>query len=335
MRITIVGMGSIGQRHFQNLILFRKKYGIDIIKAFEKNKNKISQLKKKFKNYLITDNFKEAIKGADVVYICSPTNLHIESIKKTLKYITPHFYIEKPLSSNINSCKLILSKIKKTKKKVGMGYMLHNHPVITHTKKILEQKTLGKVLSVRAESGFYLPFWHPSEDYRDFYMSSIKEGGGALLDTSHEINYLQYFFGAAEKVSGKVQTISDLEITSDDLTLANIYFKNKVQAQVHLDLLQFDEERYFKIIASKAILIGDLKHNTIKICNLKTKQWKNKKFKFKFDTIYHTQLKNFMNLLQNKKANICDTNSAYHTMEIVEAIRKSSNKNSQIVKVNS
>jgi len=333
MKISVIGMGSIGQRHFQNLISFKKKYNIKTICGYEKNNSRVLKLKKKFNKFFITNNLKEAVLGSDVVYICSPTNLHIESIKNVLKFSNPHFYIEKPLSYTIDNCKEILLKIKKRKKKVGMGYMLYNHPVIKFTKKLLNENKLGKVLFARAESGFYLPFWHPWEDYRDFYMSSLKQGGGALLDTSHEINYLQYFFGEVESVSGKVQTISNLEITSDDLTLANINFKNKVQAQIHLDLLQFDEERYFKIIGSKSVLIGDLKNNFVKVFNLKSKKWKIKKFSVNFDKIYHIQLDNFIRMIKNKSSTICKSDSAFHTMQIIDAIRKSSKKKSSLVRV--
>ena len=333
MIVSIIGMGSIGQRHFNNLILFKKKYKKKEIRGYEFNQSKIKILKKKYKNFEITNDFKRAVINSDIVYICNPTNLHNQSILNTLKYSKPHFYIEKPLSSKIDGCKFVLNKIKKTKKTVAIGYMLRNHPVILYTKKLLEKKILGKILFARAESGFYLPFWHPWENYKDFYMSSIKKGGGALLDTSHEINYLQYFFGKAISVSGKVKTISDLEITSDDLTTADILFEKNIKTQIHLDLLQFDEERYFKIIASEAVLIGDLKNNFIKIYNKKSKKWKIKKFNFKFDKIYHTQLLNFMRKINRKKSNICDSNSAFETMKIIEAIRKSSKSNSQVIKI--
>ena len=78
MKIAVVGMGSIGQRHFNNLILFKKKYNIKNISAYENNQERIKKLKKKFKNYLITNDFKKVVSGSDVVYICSPTNIHIQ-----------------------------------------------------------------------------------------------------------------------------------------------------------------------------------------------------------------------------------------------------------------
>ena len=70
--------------------------------------------------------------------------------------------------------------------------MMHYHPVLKRAR-FIESGTLGRILSVRAEGGFYLPFWHPWEDYRDFYMSWKTGGGGVLLDISHEIDYLNGF----------------------------------------------------------------------------------------------------------------------------------------------
>ena len=74
----------------------------------------------------------------------------------------------------------------RTGKHAMVGYMLRLHPLLIRAKEIIEkEEILGRVLSVRSECGFYLPFWHPWEDYRDFYMSWKTGGGGALLDISH------------------------------------------------------------------------------------------------------------------------------------------------------
>ena len=99
-----------------------------------------------------------------------------------------------------------------------VGYMLPKHPVLLKVKDLITSERFGRILSVRAESGFYLPKWHPWEDYRDFYMSWKTGGGGALLDTSHEINYLQWLFGDFVEVNGIFGKVSDLFLEGlDDL----------------------------------------------------------------------------------------------------------------------
>tara|TARA_B100000029_G_scaffold516521_1_gene630538 strand:- start:6373 stop:7371 length:999 start_codon:yes stop_codon:yes gene_type:complete len=331
MKISIFGSGSIGLRHLTNLIKLRKELKISSIFAFDtKNKKKFLGKNKKFN---FTQNIKTAAKGCDVAFICVPTHLHNQTINKILKYTKCHFYIEKPLSNEIKDCLKTLKKIKKIKKKVGVGYMLVNHPIILKTQSLLNQKKIGKIIFVRAECGFYLPNWHPWEDYRKFYMAHKNQGGGVLLDTSHEINYLQRLFGKVKNIQGLVGKYSNLEITSDDLSLSILNFKkDNVIGHVHLDLLQFKKSRSFKIIGTKGIIEGCLTTNKLKIYDNNKKKKIEKKLNYNFNNIYFTQLRQFWSLIKNKKNNLCTGDEAYHTMQIIESIRKC-NKSGKKIKI--
>ncbi len=331
MKVSVFGSGSIGLRHLNNLIKLKKELKISSIFSYDtKNKKKFLGKSKKF---IFTQNLKTAAKNCDVAFICVPTHLHNQTIKKILKYTKCHFYIEKPLSSEIKNCLETLNKIKKIKKKVGVGYMLVNHPIILKVQSLIKQKTIGKIIFARAECGFYLPNWHPWEDYRKFYMAHKNQGGGVLLDTSHEINYLQRLFGKVKSIQGIVGKFSNLEITSDDLALSILKFKkNNVIGHVHLDLLQFEKSRSFKIIGTKGIIEGSLATNEIKIFKNNKKKGIVKKLNNDFNNIYTTQLRQFWALIKNKKNNLCTGDEAYHTMQIIEGIRKS-NKYGKTVKV--
>ena len=322
MKVTVFGSGSIGLRHLTNLIKLKKELKINSIYSYD-TKNKINFLGKG-KDFVFTQNLKLAAKNCDVAFICVPTHLHNQTIRKILKYTKCHFYIEKPLSSEIKNCLETLNKIKKIKKKVGVGYMLVNHPIILKVQSLIKQKTIGKIIFAKAECGFYLPNWHPWEDYRKFYMAHKNQGGGVLLDTSHEINYLQRLFGKVKSIQGIVGKFSNLEITSDDLTLSILKFKkNNVIGHVHLDLLQFEKSRSFKIIGTKGIIEGSLTTNEIKIFENNKKKRIVKKLNYDFNNIYTTQLRQFWALIKNKKSNLCTGDEAYHTMQIIEGIRKS------------
>ena len=316
MKVSVFGSGSIGLRHLNNLIKLKKELKISSIYSYDtKNKKKFLGESKKF---IFTQNLKIAAKNCDVAFICVPTNLHNQTIRKILKYTKCHFYIEKPLSSEIKNCLETLNKIKKIKKKVGVGYMLVNHPIILKVQSLIKQKTIGKIIFAKAECGFYLPNWHPWEDYRKFYMAHKNQGGGVLLDTSHEINYLQRLFGKVKSIQGIVGKFSNLEITSDDLTLSILKFKkNNVIGHVHLDLLQFEKSRSFKIIGTKGIIEGSLTTNEIKIFENNKKKWIVKKLNYDFNNIT-TQLRQFWALIKNKKSNLCTGDEAYHTMQIIE-----------------
>jgi predicted dehydrogenase len=329
MKVTVFGTGSIGRRHLSNLIKYKKKLGIKEIISYDVNDGRKNLIKEKY-DFEFTVNFTKAASNCDVAFVCTPTHLHIKTIEKIHKFTSCHFYLEKPFSHNIASCKEVLKKIKKNNKKIAVGYMLVNHPLMKKTQEIIKSKVIGKCIFARAECGFYLPNWHPWENYRNFYMSKAAQGGGVLLDTSHEINYLQRLFGSVKEVQGVVGKFSDLDITSDDLTLSILKFKNNILAHVHLDLIQFDKERSLKIIGTKGVLKMNLTENKIEIFSNKNKKWKAIKINYNFNKIYFEQLNQFWNLIKNKKQNLGTGEEALHTMQIIEAVRASSKTGKRI-----
>ena len=111
MKVSIFGSGSIGLRHLNNLVKLKKELKISSIFSFD-NKNKKKFLGKS-KKFTFTQNLEIAAKNCDVAFICVPTHLHNQTIKKILKYTKCHFYIEKPLSNEIKDCLKTLNDIKK------------------------------------------------------------------------------------------------------------------------------------------------------------------------------------------------------------------------------
>jgi predicted dehydrogenase len=98
-------------------------------------------------------------------------------------------------------------------RKLGVGYQLRFHPALLH----LREKLCGQtVLSVQAYVGQYLPTWRPGTDYRRSYSAQRRLGGGVLRDLSHELDYLQWLFGRAIKVTALGGKLSSLEIDSED-----------------------------------------------------------------------------------------------------------------------
>ena len=82
-------------------------------------------------DFEFTQNLRTATTNCDVAFIYVPTHLHNQTINKILKFTKCHFYIEKPLSSEIKNCLNTLKKIKKTKKKGGCwihACKSSNHP---------------------------------------------------------------------------------------------------------------------------------------------------------------------------------------------------------------
>ena len=154
-------------------------------------------------------------------------------------------------------------------------------------------------------------------------MSWKTGGGGASFDISHEIDYLQWLFGEIEEVQGMMGTISDLEITSDDLALAIFKFKSGIFGQLQLDLLQFEESRYCKIIGTEGVLKADIVNNKI-IYNTKSKQdWITENISVDFDDIYLEEYQNVISYFNGTDSEVVTGKQAYKSLEVIEAVRRS------------
>ena len=323
MRITILGLGSIGKRHLRTLLKIKSKFKIRELSLYDTNFSRTEELKKLDKIVKVYQNFSDSIKGSDVIYLCTPTSSHIglcEQINSKGKF---HIFIEKPLSHTLDGCEKFIEIQLKNKKKASVGYMLRYNPILKKIKNFIQSKKIGKLLSIKAESGFYLPFWHPWEDYRDFYMSSKLGGGGVVLDTSHEIDYMVWLVGKINDVQGSYGTISNLKITSDDYASALFTFENNIRGELHLDLLQPAPSRNVKLIGTDGVLVGDLINKTLSISTVKKPKWKTEKFNFDIDDIYKEESTNVLNFFTGKKSNITTVEESYHVMQVIEGIRRS------------
>jgi predicted dehydrogenase len=324
MKITVLGAGSIGRRHLRGLESLKNELGIEELRVYDPNPERISQALAEAPTIVSSDGMESAVTGADALFFCMPTSLHIPCFNEAKDYGVFSAFFEKPLSHSIAGCEQMLRDQSNRERKVVVGYMLHYHPVLNRAKQIIASGQLGRILSVRAEAGFYLPNWHPWEDYRDFYMSDKLGGGGALLDISHEINYLQWLFGDIVEVQGLMATISDLEITSDDFSAAICKFRNGIIGQIQLDLLQFEESRNCKVIGTRGIMNFDLVTNEIRCNAVDNFEWNVEKVDVEFDKIYHVEYRNVINHFRAEDSYVVSGDIAYDTMQVVEAIRRSS-----------
>lgn len=330
MIVSVIGCGSIGRRHLKGLLSISKSASITEVRGFDPDPSRIDQVQLEISGVKTFDALETCIFGADVLFICAPTSLHMTIYNQIKAIGSYHLFIEKPLSHNLDGCDQILFDQEVAKKHSVIGYMLRLHPVMKKAKEIIDSNKLGRVISVRAECGAYLPLWHPWERYQDFYMSWKVGGGGALLDISHEIDYLNYLFGDIEDLQGIFGTYSDLEITSDDLAIAILKFKNGIIGQLQLDLLQHSRERSLKIIGTEGILKCDFINNKIDSYILQNECWESEAFVVDFDSIYHEEYLQFFNEIKGSKKMLANLKDGIKVMQVIEGIRTSSSSGNRI-----
>ena len=298
LKVVVIGYGSIGKRHVQNLL---KIPNTEII-IYTKQKIDNQSPKK----ITVTNSISECIKEKpDAVIISNVSSIHVPYAIKFAK-AGIDLFVEKPLSNSLKGTKELLRIVRKNHLITQMGCQLRFHKCIKEIKNLISSNKLGRVISVKVECGSFLPDWHPYEDYRKSYAARDDLGGGVVLTNIHEIDYLYWYFGKVLEVFSITGQYSDLEISADDISAGIIKFKNNVIAEIHLDYFQKPDYRSCKIIGSKGTAFWDSVSNTVKIYDYKKNKW-NKVLNwsnYERNFMFKEELIHFLNCVKKRKTTI-------------------------------
>jgi len=319
MRILVVGCGSIGKRHISNLI----SAGVKDIAAYDVSPESVKSVESTFGVRGFSD-LNDALKAKpDVVFVCTPPNTHTDVALAALQS-GAHVFIEKPISDALDGVDGLIEASRKLSKKIAVGYNLRFHEGMRLVKSMLDEGRIGKVICVRAEYGYYLPYWRPSQDYRKNFIAK-KDGGGIILDgASHEIDYLRWLFGDISEiycVSGK---LSDLDVESEDTAEMAMRFSSGVIGSLHMDFVRQDYCRNCEIVGGNGTIIWDFAENCVKVYDSETKTWSVVKTDADTNNMYVSEVKEFLECVKSDKEPLVTAADGKRVLEIVLAAKKSS-----------
>ena len=315
-KILIIGYGSIGKRHAENIKQITSNNAKIIICRLSNNK--------KIKNYTTVFSLKEAFNNhIDVAIVATPASTHISIAIQCVKNNIPVF-IEKPISNTLQNTNKLLHISKKNNIIVMVGCNMRFHPGLIKVHSLLKQKKIGKVISIIAQVGQYLPDWRHGIPYTKTSSAQKQLGGGVILDLIHELDYLYWFFGKPKNIFCLAGKKSALKINTEDHAEILLNFQKNETAYVHLDYIQRSPDRTCKIIGEKGTIFWNYFTDTVSIFTLKNK-WQNFHFnKFKKNDMYKKEIKHFLYTVKNKTTPLIDLQQGIEVLKIALAAKKSS-----------
>ncbi len=296
--------------------------------AFDISKKRLFKIQKEYKNVTIFEDMEEALsQELNGVIICTPTSMHIPVAIATAKKQL-HCFIEKPLSNSLQGIDELLELTSKNQLIVLVGCNMRFFPGLRQLKAIVDSQEIGKIIAGRILVGYYLPYWHPYEDYRKSYSANGKLGGGVILDCVHEIDYLRWVFGEVEEVFCYMDKLSDLEIDTEDIAEILLKFKSGLIVQLHFDYIQRTYRRYYEFIGEKGLTVWDYIKREIMVFQEKAYQWKVYRDEINLDLnqMYIDEMRHFVNCVLQQEKPLNDILSAKKTLEIIFAAKESARK---------
>ena len=317
--ILVVGCGSIGTRHIRNL----RSLGLESTAVCDSDPEQLSSAVSEF-GVAGYDNLEKALDSVspEVVLVCTPPYLHIrQAMAAVLR--GAHIFVEKPLSHSLEGIQELLDESSGRKRIVQVGYNFRFHPGLQKVKSLLEEGAIGRVLWARAECGQYLPDWRPERDYRRSYTGSRSEGGGIILDGSHEIDYMRWLLGEAVQVYCLADTLSDLQVDTEDTASMVLRFASGCLGEIHLDFVQRKRIRSCKIVGTEGTIRWDHLEGSVSISSSEDNDWQRLEIPCDPNEMYLAEMEAFLRCLDGTQPPAVDVDSATRVMEIALAAHRS------------
>lgn len=321
-KCLIVSLGSIGRRHLANIRLLMPEIEIGLLRlqAEHKNADVPSEADKQFSTIEAAVTFQP-----DFAIIACPATFHL-AVALPLVKAGISVLIEKPIAEKCAGIERLIDEASCTGAVLMVGYNFRFMPSLQAARQIVQSGGIGRVLGARAEVGQYLPMWRKDSDYETTVTAQKKLGGGALLELSHEIDYLYWIFGMPSRVSANGGKYSDLNIDVEDMVALSLEYDDPPRLiQVHLDLLQHAVTRTCKFIGTDGILIWDGIKDEITLFDRSKGDWKVlclPKVEDK-NEMYLEELRHFISCLETKAPPLVDAYQGVDVLRIVEFAKKS------------
>lgn len=326
-RYVVVGTGSIGRRHIANLrrlvphahiTAVKLSTAVDAHTAMPDHADRI------------VGTLAEAAAGLPhAAIIAGPATMHLAEAG-ALAEVGCHLMVEKPIADRLEGVDDLVALCKQRNLTLMVGYCLRFLPTLAALRNLVYSGAIGRVLSLHAEVGQYLPDWRPGMDYRRSVSSRAELGGGALLELSHEFDYVRWILGEPELVVASTSRLSDLEVDVEDsadilLTFPEKQGKPGPRATIHLDMFQRPACRQCKVIGSEGTAIMDCTAGSLRLYQVQTERWQDvvvPQFSARND-LYMTELRHFLQCIQTGAHPLVDGADARKTLAVALAAQAS------------
>ncbi len=331
MKILIAGLGSIGRRHFRNLIALGEK---DIVLL---RSHRATLPDDELLGYPVETDLHEALKKhkPDAVIVSNPTSMHLD-VAIPAAEAGCAILLEKPISQSIERLDQLESAVKKSGSKVLVGFQFRYHSTLNKAREIIQSNLLGNVLTTHVRWGEYLPNWHPWEDYRQSYAARADLGGGVIVTLTHTLDYLRFMLGNVESLWSFNGHISSLEMDVEDVAEIGLRFSNGAIGGVHLNYVQRPPVHQLEIVGTSGTLCWDNADGVLHLYKMPAPFGSYSDLPpapviesfsppegFERNQLFVSQTKHFLDVVAGKAEPICDLNDGVCALKMALAAYES------------
>jgi predicted dehydrogenase len=331
MKILIAGLGSIGRRHFRNLISLAQT---DLV-LLRTRKSTLPD--DELAGYPVETDIGAALRNykLDAVVVANPTSLHLD-VAIPAAEAGCHILLEKPVSHSLDKLDVLQSAAKNSGSRILVGFQFRYHPALKKARALIQENVLGQVLTVHAHWGEYLPNWHPWEDYRQSYAARAELGGGVIGTLTHPLDYLRYLLGEVDALWSFNDHISPLELDVEDVAEIGLRFASDVIGGLHVNYVQRPPAHRLEIVGTNSTMRWDNADGTLHVYKMPAPFGSYsddppapvvESFTlpegFERNDLFLAQTRHFLNVVRGTEKPVCTLEDGIRVQQIVRAVHVS------------
>lgn len=194
-KIIIIGFGFMGTMHAQIYAKLKKTRVVAVVDL--RGDAVIDSMQALGLDVPVFSDFDDALAEveADVVDICLPTDLHLESALKAIQ-AGKHLFCEKPITLTAAEGRSIAKAAAASGVIAQVGHCIRFWPEYIAFKKFAESGKAGKLLSLNLQRRCSLP----SHSIGDWLLDPERSGGAALDLHVHDTDFVLFLLGRPRAV---------------------------------------------------------------------------------------------------------------------------------------
>jgi predicted dehydrogenase len=229
MKILVVGVGSIGQRHARIL----HGLGHEVVPC-DSNPALVEEVCQSLDIAERHLDYREAVsRGFDAVIVCTPNHLHAPVALAAFEHGS-HVLVEKPIAHTLNDARAIIESAEAAGRVLLVGYVLRQWPGVRTLLEWMREERIGSVYAARVMLGAPETLVFARSDYRQ----RTGTGSGVIFDYSHELDYLRLLLGEVSSVACLTKILPNLLLRTEGMAAMLLQFQRGAIGQLHLDYVR-------------------------------------------------------------------------------------------------
>lgn len=313
--ITIVGVGSIGERHLRCFAATSRAE----VSFCESNPALRQTIAERYGNPRAFDAFELALaEQPDAVVICTPAHLHVPMALAAAR-AGVHLLIEKPLGISLEGVTELQETIARKGLIAGVAYVYRTHPALIAMRDALRSGQFGNPVQITANCGQNFPHYRPA--YRDTYYRDRATGGGAVQDAlTHIINAGEWLVGPVDRLVADLDHQVLADVTVED-TVHLMTRHGKVMGNFSLNQHQAPNETTITVSCERGTLRFEAHLSRWRWMDTPGAEWHNEPTaELERDELFKRQADAFLDALFLNQPPACSMAEAIQTLRVNLAI---------------